>query len=133
MRRAPNQSVFSRSPKGSTPARVISPFKRLPNLLIFIPQNITVLAFIIFTETKCFLTQGLGSQGLNKGLTATICRNGIFNAVYFGFYHSVKGFLPELQVAFHIFKNNLQSKPLYYLVNGVYSIVDIVCLFADYL
>lgn len=41
---------------------------------------------------------GLGSRGLNKGLTATIARNGVFNMVYFGFYHSVKGLVPEYEV-----------------------------------
>ncbi|XP_037293409.1 mitochondrial 2-oxodicarboxylate carrier [Manduca sexta] len=40
---------------------------------------------------------GLGSRGLNKGLTATIARNGVFNMVYFGFYHSVKGYVPEYE------------------------------------
>lgn len=40
---------------------------------------------------------GFGSRGLNKGVTATIARNGIFNMVYFGFYHSVKGYLPEYE------------------------------------
>ena len=37
---------------------------------------------------------GLGLSGLNKGLSATIMRNGIFNCFYFGFYHSVKGYIP---------------------------------------
>lgn len=37
---------------------------------------------------------GLGLNGINKGLSATILRNGIFNSFYFGFYHSVKGFIP---------------------------------------
>lgn len=41
---------------------------------------------------------GLGARGLNKGLTATIARNGVFNMVYFGFYHSVKGIVPEYEV-----------------------------------
>lgn len=41
---------------------------------------------------------GFGFKGLNKGITATIGRNGIFNMVYFGFYHSVKGFLPQFEV-----------------------------------
>lgn len=41
---------------------------------------------------------GLGLKGLNKGVTATIGRNGVFNMVYFGFYHSVKGYLPEFEV-----------------------------------
>ncbi|OXU25838.1 hypothetical protein TSAR_010544 [Trichomalopsis sarcophagae] len=38
--------------------------------------------------------QGLGLNGLNKGLTATLMRNGIFNGFYFGFYHSVKTYIP---------------------------------------
>lgn len=42
---------------------------------------------------------GLGFRGLNKGVTATIARNGVFNMVYFGFYHSVKGYLPEYDVS----------------------------------
>lgn len=40
---------------------------------------------------------GLGFKGLNKGITATIMRNGVFNMVYFGFYHSVKGYVPEYE------------------------------------
>lgn len=41
---------------------------------------------------------GFGLNGLNRGLTATIGRNGVFNMIYFGFYHSVKGILPEYKV-----------------------------------
>lgn len=41
---------------------------------------------------------GFGLQGLNKGLTATIGRNGIFNMIYFGFYHSVKDYFPAYEV-----------------------------------
>lgn len=41
---------------------------------------------------------GFGFRGINKGVTATIARNGVFNCVYFGFYHSVKGYLPEYKV-----------------------------------
>lgn len=37
---------------------------------------------------------GFGSNGLNKGLSATIMRNAVFNSFYFGFYHSVKGYVP---------------------------------------
>lgn len=40
---------------------------------------------------------GVGLQGLNKGITATMSRNGAFNMVYFGFYHSVKDFMPAYQ------------------------------------
>lgn len=45
-----------------------------------------------------------GILGLNKGVTATIGRNGTFNMVYFGFYHSVKGFLPEYKVILNNYK-----------------------------
>ena len=44
-------------------------------------------------------TSGLGFSGLNKGVTATIYRNGSFNMIYFGFYHSVKGYFPEYEVS----------------------------------
>lgn len=54
-----------------------------------IPSTWTVTKQIVKTE---------GLVGLNKGVTATIGRNGVFNMVYFGFYHSVKGYLPELEV-----------------------------------
>ncbi|XP_005176648.1 mitochondrial 2-oxodicarboxylate carrier [Musca domestica] len=37
---------------------------------------------------------GFGFRGLNKGVTATMGRNGVFNMVYFGFYHSVKNIVP---------------------------------------
>lgn len=43
---------------------------------------------------------GFGLNGLNKGLNATVARNGAFNMVYFGFYHSVKNILPEYKVSF---------------------------------
>ncbi|EDW78447.1 uncharacterized protein Dwil_GK16434 [Drosophila willistoni] len=40
---------------------------------------------------------GFGLRGLNKGLTATMGRNGVFNMVYFGFYHSVRNAVPVAQ------------------------------------
>jgi solute carrier family 25 (mitochondrial 2-oxodicarboxylate transporter), member 21 len=40
-----------------------------------------------------------GILGLNKGLSATVARNGAFNMVYFGFYHSAKNYLPESHVS----------------------------------
>lgn len=43
-------------------------------------------------------TDGFGLKGINKGLTACIGRSGVFNMIYFGFYHSVKDFFPAYQV-----------------------------------
>ncbi|XP_037935395.1 mitochondrial 2-oxodicarboxylate carrier-like [Teleopsis dalmanni] len=48
--------------------------------------------------TKRIVQQdGLGFRGLNKGVTATMGRNGVFNMVYFGFYHSVKNIVPAYE------------------------------------
>ncbi|XP_037916494.1 mitochondrial 2-oxodicarboxylate carrier [Hermetia illucens] len=41
--------------------------------------------------------EGFGLRGLNKGVTATMGRNGVFNMIYFGFYHSVKNIMPAYE------------------------------------
>lgn len=66
-----------------------------------------------FCSFACFLIQqpstfaqaqmiinsdGFGLRGLNKGLTSTLGRHGIFNMIYFGFYFNVKNLLPASQV-----------------------------------
>ncbi|XP_075233471.1 mitochondrial 2-oxodicarboxylate carrier isoform X2 [Lycorma delicatula] len=38
-----------------------------------------------------------GISGINKGLSATVARNGLYNMVYFGFNFSVRGWLPVLE------------------------------------
>ena len=39
---------------------------------------------------------GIGRNGLlGKGITATMGRNGFFNMIYFGFYHTMKSHLPS--------------------------------------
>ena len=42
---------------------------------------------------------GLGMRGLNKGLTATLGRHGVWNMVYFSFYHNVKSLVPAAKVS----------------------------------
>lgn len=42
---------------------------------------------------------GLGLQGINKGLTATIMRHGVANMVAFGFYFSVQGYTRQYDVS----------------------------------
>lgn len=61
---------------------------------------------------------GIGLNGLNKGLTATIGRNGVFNMIYFGFYHSVKDFIPAYQVTPTIFIYRTTSN-FFYLNDSV--------------
>uniref|UniRef100_A0A8C4PYM5 Mitochondrial 2-oxodicarboxylate carrier n=1 Tax=Eptatretus burgeri TaxID=7764 RepID=A0A8C4PYM5_EPTBU len=42
-------------------------------------------------------TSGIGFSGLNRGLTATLGRHGVFNMIYFGFYHNIKNLAPSVQ------------------------------------
>jgi len=42
---------------------------------------------------------GYGRMGINRGLTATLGRHGIWNMVYFGLYHSLKEYIPESHVS----------------------------------
>lgn len=43
-------------------------------------------------------TDGFGLKGLNKGLTSTLGRHGVFNMIYFGFYFNVKDAVPTSPV-----------------------------------
>lgn len=71
-------------------------------------QLIILLIQFLFRSTEAPTTfsvarkiiekDGFGLRGLNKGLTATIGRNGVFNMIYFGFYHSVKDHFPAYEV-----------------------------------
>lgn len=59
-----------------------------------------------WTVTKEIIRKdGFGLRGLNKGVTGTIGRNGTFNMIYFGFYHSVKEYFPayEVKLIFNFF------------------------------
>ncbi|XP_076183159.1 mitochondrial 2-oxodicarboxylate carrier isoform X2 [Ptiloglossa arizonensis] len=49
-----------------------------------------------FAVTQRILTEhGFGLNGLNKGLSATIMRNAIFNTFYLGIYNSIVPLLPK--------------------------------------
>lgn len=53
--------------------------------------------------------EGLFNGVLRKGLTATMARNGAFNMIYFGFYHSVKDFVPQLSVLNEMFLHGVDE------------------------
>ena len=59
-----------------------------------LPLILTLILYILVTR-QIIAADGMGSRGLNRGLSATIGRNGVFNMLYFGFYHSVKNIIPE--------------------------------------
>ncbi|XP_074649021.1 mitochondrial 2-oxodicarboxylate carrier-like [Tubulanus polymorphus] len=47
------------------------------------------------TAREIMRERGFGLRGINLGLPATLGRHGVWNMVYFGFYHTVKGYIPE--------------------------------------
>ena len=53
----------------------------------------------VTTAREILREHGFGSKGLNKGLTSTLGRHGVFNMVYFGFYHNIKAIVPESKVS----------------------------------
>ena len=50
------------------------------------------------TAREIAQTHGWGSAGLNKAITSTLMRHGIFNMIYFSFYHNVKNVVPKCQI-----------------------------------
>lgn len=51
-----------------------------------------------FAQARLIIKKGgFGLNGLNKGLTSTLGRHGIFNMIYFSFYFNVKDAIPASQ------------------------------------
>ncbi|KPI90962.1 Mitochondrial 2-oxodicarboxylate carrier [Papilio xuthus] len=82
---------------GITEAILVNPFEVVKVTLQSNKSLATQVPSTWSVTRQIVRENGLGSKGLNKGLTATMARNGIFNMVYFGFYHSVKGYIPEYE------------------------------------
>ncbi|XP_067935962.1 mitochondrial 2-oxodicarboxylate carrier-like [Watersipora subatra] len=80
---------------GCTEAFVINPFEVVKVRLQSEKMQFSAQKNAFSTAREIIRTDGFGLKGLNKGLTATICRHGIWNACYFGFYHNVKAFLTK--------------------------------------
>lgn len=52
-----------------------------------------------FAQARLIInSDGFGARGLNKGLTSTLGRHGVFNMIYFGFYFNVKDAIPSSPV-----------------------------------
>ncbi|XP_005108207.1 mitochondrial 2-oxodicarboxylate carrier [Aplysia californica] len=80
---------------GITEAIVINPFEVVKVKLQAERSKFTEQPSTIKTAREIIAKDGFGLKGLNKGLTATFGRHGVFNMVYFSFYHNVKGLIPE--------------------------------------
>eukprot|EP00076_Gallus_gallus_P041149 XP_025006687.1 mitochondrial 2-oxodicarboxylate carrier isoform X3 [Gallus gallus] len=79
---------------GLTEAIVVNPFEVVKVTLQANRNSFTEQPSSFVQAQQIIKTDGLGLHGLNKGLTATLGRHGVFNMVYFGFYFNVKNILP---------------------------------------
>ena len=73
----------------------------IPEIYLLFQQEST------FSKARQIIKKdGFGSKGLNRGLTATLGRHGVWNCVYFGLFHTAKSRLPKTEV----FRNTLNGK-----------------------
>lgn len=77
---------------GATEAVVVNPFERVKILL---QAEKGVKSSPIAKLREVYQEGGIGTKGVNKGLTATIGRHAVWNAIYFGFYHTCKDVIPK--------------------------------------
>ncbi|GFS25354.1 mitochondrial 2-oxodicarboxylate carrier [Elysia marginata] len=80
---------------GLTEAIVINPFEVVKVKLQAERTTYKNQPSTISTAKEIIAKNGFGFKGLNKGLTATLGRHGVFNMFYFGIYHNVKSMVPE--------------------------------------
>ncbi|XP_043285091.1 mitochondrial 2-oxodicarboxylate carrier [Venturia canescens] len=79
---------------GVTEGILVNPFEVIKVQLQSNRKQVKESPSTLAVTREIVRNKGLGLNGLNKGLSATVMRNGVFNCFYFGFYHSVKGFIP---------------------------------------
>lgn len=82
---------------GITEAVLVNPFERVKVRLQADRQKLDKMPTTWAVTKEIIRQDGLGLRGLNKGITATMARNGLFNMVYFGFYHSIRPIVPQPQ------------------------------------
>ncbi|CAG9859846.1 unnamed protein product [Phyllotreta striolata] len=88
---------------GVTEAILVNPFEVVKVTLQANKSKSSEMPSTWAMTRKIVNENGFGLRGLNKGVTATVARNSVFNMIYFGFYHSVKGYLPEFENTYHEF------------------------------
>jgi solute carrier family 25 2-oxodicarboxylate transporter 21 len=79
---------------GLTEAVVINPFEVVKVRLQAERGTFAQQSSTIATAREIIRKEGFGGKGLNKGLTSTLGRHGVFNMVYFSFYYNIKNLIP---------------------------------------
>ncbi|XP_015433222.1 PREDICTED: mitochondrial 2-oxodicarboxylate carrier-like [Dufourea novaeangliae] len=94
---------------GVTEGILVNPFEVVKVQMQSDRKHIKHSASTFAVTKRILVQQGFGLNGLNKGLSATVMRNGVFNTFYFGIYNSLlpqvhkhKEYAPELFLKFII-------------------------------
>uniref|UniRef100_A0AAY5EXD5 Mitochondrial 2-oxodicarboxylate carrier n=1 Tax=Electrophorus electricus TaxID=8005 RepID=A0AAY5EXD5_ELEEL len=82
---------------GLTEALVVNPFEVVKVNLQANRDSFRVQPSTFAQARAIVNADGFGLHGLNKGLTSTLGRHGVFNMIYFGFYFNVKDAIPASQ------------------------------------
>uniref|UniRef100_A0A8C7FWV0 Mitochondrial 2-oxodicarboxylate carrier n=1 Tax=Oncorhynchus kisutch TaxID=8019 RepID=A0A8C7FWV0_ONCKI len=82
---------------GLTEALVVNPFEVVKVGLQANRDSFQVQPSTFSQARNIINADGFGLRGLNKGLTSTLGRHGVFNMIYFGFYFNVKDAIPASQ------------------------------------
>uniref|UniRef100_A0AAZ3Q775 Mitochondrial 2-oxodicarboxylate carrier n=1 Tax=Oncorhynchus tshawytscha TaxID=74940 RepID=A0AAZ3Q775_ONCTS len=82
---------------GLTEALVVNPFEVVKVGLQANRDSFQVQPSTFAQARNIINADGFGLRGLNKGLTSTLGRHGVFNMIYFGFYFNVKDAIPASQ------------------------------------
>ncbi|XP_072545687.1 mitochondrial 2-oxodicarboxylate carrier isoform X2 [Salminus brasiliensis] len=82
---------------GLTEALVVNPFEVVKVSLQANRDSFQVQPSTFSQARMIINADGFGLRGLNKGLTSTLGRHGVFNMIYFGFYFNVKDAIPASQ------------------------------------
>ncbi|XP_056151762.1 mitochondrial 2-oxodicarboxylate carrier [Lampris incognitus] len=79
---------------GLTEAIVVNPFEVVKVSLQANRDSFKEQPSTFAQARRIISADGFGLRGLNKGLTSTLGRHGVFNMIYFGFYFNVKDLMP---------------------------------------
>jgi hypothetical protein len=75
---------------GLTEGVIIAPFERIKVYMQAQRSRMSEMPGTWYFAREIVKNDGFGTKGLLKGMTATLARNGLFNAVYFGSYYNMK-------------------------------------------
>uniref|UniRef100_A0A1I7XRC6 Mitochondrial 2-oxodicarboxylate carrier n=1 Tax=Heterorhabditis bacteriophora TaxID=37862 RepID=A0A1I7XRC6_HETBA len=88
--------ILAETPKRATKFFTFEQYRQVfshPDISPAIQKSTATMAREIISK------EGMGLNGIYRGLTATLGRHGAWNMVYFGLYHNMKVFIPDVSVS----------------------------------